>query len=83
MADNTMTIRLVVKEIAQQHRVYATFMPKPLQGQNGSGMHLNTSLFRGSTNAFFDPEDVYHLLRRSRRATSRASCSTRRRLRWC
>jgi glutamine synthetase len=61
MADNTMTIRLVVKEIAQQHGVYATFMPKPLQGQNGSGMHLNTSLFRGSQNAFFDADDLYHL----------------------
>jgi glutamine synthetase len=61
MADNTMTIRLVVKEIAQQHGVYATFMPKPLQGQNGSGMHLNTSLFRGTQNAFFDTDDPYHL----------------------
>src|SRR5438067_2303385 len=61
MADNTMTYRLVVKEIAKQHGVYASFMPKPLQGQNGSGMHINTSLFRGSQNALFDPDDPYHL----------------------
>jgi glutamine synthetase len=61
MADNTMTFRLVVKEVAQRHGLYATFMPKPLQGQNGSGMHINTSLFRGSQNALFDPEDPYHL----------------------
>jgi len=54
MADSTMTYRLVVKEIAQRAGVYATFMPKPLQEQNGSGMHINTSLFRGSKNAFFD-----------------------------
>lgn len=61
MADSIMTSRLVVKEIAQQHGIYATFMPKPLQGQNGSGMHINTSLFRGSENALFDPGDAYHL----------------------
>src|SRR5260370_39225017 len=61
MADKAMTYRLVVKEIAQQYGVYATFMPKPLQGQNGSGMHINTSLFRGSQNALFDPDDEYHL----------------------
>jgi glutamine synthetase len=61
MADSTMTYRLVVKEIAQQHGVFASFMPKPLQGQNGSGMHINTSLFRGSQNALFDSDDEYHL----------------------
>ncbi|MCM8766050.1 MAG: glutamine synthetase family protein [Candidatus Omnitrophica bacterium] len=61
MADNVMTYRLVVKEIAQQHGVYATFMPKPVFGINGSGMHTHQSLFRGNKNAFFDPQDKFHL----------------------
>ena len=61
MADNTMTFRLVVKEIAIKHGVYASFMPKPLADQNGSGMHINISLFRGEQNAFFDPQGPYHL----------------------
>jgi len=61
MADSTMTYRLVVKEIALKHGAYATFMPKPLQGENGSGMHTHQSLFQGDRNAFFDPDDKYHL----------------------
>ncbi len=61
MADNTMTYRLVVKEIARQHGVYATFMPKPIFGQNGSGMHVHQSLFQGDKNAFYDPNDKYNL----------------------
>ncbi|HSV31260.1 MAG TPA: glutamine synthetase family protein [Atribacteraceae bacterium] len=61
MADNVMTYRIVVKEIAQQYGVYATFMPKPIMGQNGSGMHTHQSLFAGDKNAFFDPIDVYYL----------------------
>jgi glutamine synthetase len=61
MADNAMTYRLVVKEIALKHGVYATFMPKPIFGQNGSGMHTHQSLFKGNKNAFFDPKDEYHL----------------------
>jgi len=61
MADNTMTYRLVVKEIATQHGVYATFMPKPIFGENGSGMHVHQSLFKSSKNAFYDPEDKYNL----------------------
>jgi glutamine synthetase len=61
MADNAMTYRLVVKEVAMRHGVYATFMPKPLFGQNGSGMHCHQSLFRGDKNAFFDAKDEYHL----------------------
>ena len=61
MADNVMTYRLVVKEIALKHGCYATFMPKPLFGQNGSGMHTHMSLFRGDQNAFFDPKGRYHL----------------------
>ena len=56
MADNTMTFRLVVKEIALKHGVHATFMPKPLADHNGSGMHINQSLFRGDKNVFFDME---------------------------
>jgi len=61
MADNVMTYRLVVKEIARKHGVYATFMPKPIYGINGSGMHVHQSLFKGGKNAFFDPSDKYHL----------------------
>jgi len=61
MADNAMTYRLVVKEIALKHGCYATFMPKPLFGENGSGMHTHQSLFRGDKNAFFDPTAEDHL----------------------
>jgi glutamine synthetase len=61
MSDNAMTYRIVVKEIAHTHGVYATFMPKPLFGENASGMHTHQSLFSGDTNAFFDPDDQYHL----------------------
>lgn len=61
MADNVMTYRLVVKEIAQLAGVYATFMPKPLYGQAGSGMHVHQSLFRGGENAFYDANGEYHL----------------------
>jgi glutamine synthetase len=57
MADAVMTYRLVVKEIARRNGVYATFMPKPRTDLNGSGMHLQQSLFEGERNAFFDPED--------------------------
>ena len=57
MADNVMTYRLVVKEIALQNGVYATFMPKPIFGQNGSGMHVHQSLFSKDGNAFFDAND--------------------------
>ena len=61
MADNAMTYRLVVKEVALKHGVYATFMPKPIFGQNGSGMHTHQSLFKGDKNAFFDAKDQFHL----------------------
>jgi glutamine synthetase len=61
MADNAMTYRLVAKEIALKHGVYATFMPKPIFGQNGSGMHTHQSLFKGDKNAFFDGKDEFHL----------------------
>ena len=61
MADIVMTYRTAVKEIARRHGVYATFMPKPLAGENGSGMHVHQSMFRGSENAFFDSSDEYNL----------------------
>jgi len=61
MADHAMTYRLVVKQIAMKHGVYATFMPKPIFKQNGSGMHTHQSLFKGNKNAFFDPKDEFHL----------------------
>ena len=72
MADGLMTYRLVVKEIALKHGVYASFMPKPMAGENGSGMHINISLFSSKEsagsdhghkerNAFFDSKDPAHL----------------------
>ncbi|MBC7319731.1 glutamine synthetase, partial [bacterium] len=61
MADIVMTARLVVKEVAYMNGVYATFMPKPLFGQNGSGMHVHMSLSKDGKNAFFDANDKYHL----------------------
>ncbi|MBI2831961.1 MAG: type I glutamate--ammonia ligase [Chloroflexi bacterium] len=60
MADNVMTYRLVVKQIAMKYGVYATFMPKPVFGINGSGMHVHQSLFKGERNAFFDKDGKYH-----------------------
>jgi len=56
-ADRIQTFKLVVKTVARQHGLHATFMPKPLFGVNGSGMHCHVSLFRGGENAFYDPED--------------------------
>jgi len=61
MADNVMTYRLIVKEVALKYGVYATFMPKPVFGINGNGMHVHQSLFKGESNAFFDKNDEYHL----------------------
>ncbi len=68
-ADAILTFKLVVKVIAQRHGLHATFMPKPIEGINGSGMHTNISLFRGDENVFFDPagelqlsRDAYHFL---------------------
>jgi len=54
MADNVMTFRLTVKEIALEHGIYATFMPKPLERHDGSGFHMHLSLFEGDENAFYD-----------------------------
>ncbi|TLM76290.1 MAG: glutamine synthetase [Actinobacteria bacterium] len=61
MADNVMTYRLVVKEVAQLNGVYASFMPKPMYGEAGSGMHVHQSLFAGDANAFYDADDEHHL----------------------
>lgn len=61
MADKTMTYRIAVKETARAMGYYATFMPKPIFGMNGSGMHCHQSLFKGSKNAFHDANDQYHL----------------------
>ncbi|MFW5836380.1 MAG: glutamine synthetase family protein [Desulfovibrionaceae bacterium] len=61
MADIAMTYRVVVKEAARKHGCYASFMPKPIFGENGSGMHCHQSLFKNGKNVFFDASDEYHL----------------------
>jgi glutamine synthetase len=61
MADTVMLVRVVVKEMAARKGFLATFMPKPLGGVQGSGMHTHMSLFDGDTNAFYDDSDEYHL----------------------
>jgi glutamine synthetase len=66
MADQTITYRYVVKEIARQGGYYATFMPKPVHGQNGSGMHVHQSLFKNGKNVFFDAKDKHHLSKAGR-----------------
>lgn len=60
-ADNIATFRFVVKYVAQQFGLFASFMPKPIYGQNGSGMHTHQSLFRGADNAFWDPKAEWEL----------------------
>jgi len=67
MGDTVMTVRQVVKEIAAQAGILATFMPKPLAGVQGSGMHTHFSLFDGDANAFHDEADEYHLSETGRR----------------
>ncbi len=81
MADHTVTYRLVVKEIAKKAGYHATFMPKPLFGENGSGMHTHQSLFADGKNAFFDAGRRVAPLRGRRRRSSPASSATRARSR--
>jgi len=61
MADTGMIFRYMVKKVCRMHGLYATFMPKPVNGQNGSGMHVHQSLWRGGRNLFFDKNGPYHL----------------------
>ena len=61
MADSVMTAKLVIKELAQLSGAYASFMPKPISGMNGSGMHVHQSLFEGDQNTFFDSDDEHNL----------------------
>ncbi|HAP32276.1 MAG TPA: type I glutamate--ammonia ligase, partial [Firmicutes bacterium] len=60
-ADSLMTFRFVVRTVAQRHGLHASFMPKPIYGINGSGMHTHISLFRGDENIFYDPKGRYEL----------------------
>ncbi len=61
MADNVMALRMIVREVAMASGVHATFMPKPIEGVQGSGMHTHLSLWKGDTNAFYDPDDEFGL----------------------
>jgi glutamine synthetase len=70
MADNIMTARLVIKEIAQRHGLYATFMPKPIFGIAGNGMHTHQSLFQNGRNVFLDKSDPYYLSQLARHYTA-------------
>jgi len=61
MADVCMIFRYMVKKVSRMHNLYATFMPKPINGQNGSGMHVHQSLWKGGKNIFFEKKGKYHL----------------------
>jgi len=61
MADTAMIFRYMVKKVCRMHGLYATFMPKPIDGQNGSGMHVHQSLWRDGRNLFFEKDGPYHL----------------------
>ncbi len=65
-ADNIMTFRVVMKEVALEHGIYASFMPKPFTEHPGSGMHTHMSLFEGDTNAFYEPGAEYQLSKTGR-----------------
>ncbi len=67
MADTAMIFRYMVKKVCRMHGLYATFMPKPVNGHNGSGMHVHQSLWRGGKNLFFDKNGPYHLSLLARR----------------
>jgi glutamine synthetase len=66
MADTCMLFRYMVKKVARMHNLYATFMPKPLNGQNGSGMHVHQSLWSKGLNLFHEKNDAYHLSKLAR-----------------
>ncbi len=66
MADTVMLFRYAVKEFSRREGIYATFMPKPLNGENGNGMHVHQSLWRGEENAFFDEDGKYYLSENAR-----------------
>jgi glutamine synthetase len=70
MGDQVMTFRYLVREIARRHNVHATFMPKPVFGQNGSGMHVHQSIFEGSKNLFYEKGAPYHLSKFARAYTA-------------
>jgi len=70
MADNIMTAKLVIKEIAEKHGLYATFMPKPVFGIAGNGMHVHQSLFKNGRNAFYDRKDPFFLSKTARHYTA-------------
>ena len=77
-ADNLATFRFVVRDVARRYGFLASFMPKPIQGQNGSGMHTHQSLFRGAKeNAFFDAKAEHQLSRVALSSTSRGCSGTR------
>ena len=69
MADFAQVYRFIVKEVAMENELYATFMPKPMFGQNGSGMHCHMSIFKGKKNLFFDPAAEYNLSAMARQFT--------------
>ena len=70
MADFAQVYRFIVKEVAQENGLYATFMPKPIFAENGSGMHCHMSLFKGDKNLFFDPKADYNLSAMARQFTA-------------
>jgi glutamine synthetase len=66
MADQCIAYKFLIKEITQEAGYYATFMPKPIAGMNGNGMHVHQSLFKGDSNAFFDKDAPYYLSQNAR-----------------
>ena len=76
-ADNITTFKFVVRNVANRFGFVASFMPKPIEGLNGSGMHTHQSLFRGKENAFCDPKGPARAVQGRAAATSRGCCSTR------
>ena len=76
-ADNIMTFRHVIKEVAIAHGAHATFMPKPFRHQPGSGMHTHLSLFEGDHNAFHDPSDPLQPVQDRARVHRRPAACTR------